>query len=261
MPDRSRFIAAEHCYSSLFAHSCRTEYGMRYTDALIPDMYCHNYLRLDTDRIRDFASACEQERSYRTGLGQKTVHIVIDDVRADTLASYVPAAYCKDVIMMAAGVEEVSRLQLPAAPGILIRVAQDPADLEIGALIDMRAFGEPFRDFARRRFERRKAVYCDPAIAFEHIICTRDGEPVGNCDLMIDHELAKIEDVDILEGHQHRGYGTSLLLHAVTEAWRRKAETVFLQVEADNLPALGLYGKLGFKAVMHSVQYTRSLTE
>ncbi len=143
MPERSRFIAAEHCYSSLFAHSCRTEYGMRYTDALIPDMYCHNYLRLDTDRIRDFASACEQERSYRTGLGQKTVHIVIDDVRADTLASYVPAAYCKDVIMMAAGVEEVSRLQLPAAPGILIRVAQDPADLEIGAQIDMRAFGDP----------------------------------------------------------------------------------------------------------------------
>ncbi len=78
---------------------------------------------------------------------------------------------------------------------------------------------------------------------------------------MIDHELAKIEDVDILEGHQHRGYGTSLLLHAVTEAGRRQAETVFLQVEADNLPALGLYGKLGFKAVMHSVQYTRRLTE
>ena len=48
---------------------------------------------------------------------------------------------------------------------------------------------------------------------------------------------------------RHRGVATWLLERCFETAWRQGVESVYLEVRASNLAALGLYGKLGLKMV------------
>jgi len=53
-------------------------------------------------------------------------------------------------------------------------------------------------------------------------------------------------DICISPAHQGKGYAKSLLENLIDEAGQRNAESIFLEVRASNLSAIGLYEKCGF---------------
>lgn len=65
-------------------------------------------------------------------------------------------------------------------------------------------------------------------------LCVRDGN------------LAGIQEVAVLPAMRRQGVGLSILSGALRWAKLRGASTAWLQVEAGNAPAIGLYKKLGF---------------
>jgi len=55
--------------------------------------------------------------------------------------------------------------------------------------------------------------------------------------------------IAILPKHQQRGIGYSLMLEATQAMGNYNAKECYLEVRASNLPAVGLYKKLGFETV------------
>jgi [ribosomal protein S18]-alanine N-acetyltransferase len=55
--------------------------------------------------------------------------------------------------------------------------------------------------------------------------------------------------IAILPKHQQKGIGYSLMLEATQAMWNYNAKECYLEVRASNLPAVGLYKKLGFETV------------
>lgn len=62
-----------------------------------------------------------------------------------------------------------------------------------------------------------------------------------------ENEYIGLFDIIVKEGHRNLGYGEQLLLNILREGKLKGAESAYLQVMLDNLPALSLYAKLGFK--------------
>ena len=69
-----------------------------------------------------------------------------------------------------------------------------------------------------------------------------------------DGDWAGITDVWVAPEHRRRGLGVVVLDAMFSWAAERGASTVYLQVRADNAPALGLYATLGFRT-HHSYRY------
>lgn len=67
-------------------------------------------------------------------------------------------------------------------------------------------------------------------------------------------DWAGITDVWVSPGQRRRGLGVAVLAALLERAAERGASTAYLQVRADNLPALALYDSLGFR-VHHTYRY------
>lgn len=75
----------------------------------------------------------------------------------------------------------------------------------------------------------------------------RDGEAVATAICVHDSDLAGLFEVATDAGERGKGYGRGVVLSALKWARLRGARSAWLQVEADNVPALSLYRKLGFR--------------
>lgn len=73
------------------------------------------------------------------------------------------------------------------------------------------------------------------------------GQPVATAICVHDGELAGLFEVGTQKAERGKGYGGAILLSAMKWARMRGARTAWLQVDADNSPALALYGRLGFR--------------
>ena len=74
-----------------------------------------------------------------------------------------------------------------------------------------------------------------------------DGTRIGSAFCYLMNEYAFIGRVEIAEEYRNRGYGKRLMTAVIDTVNRRMPEAVIrLQVFSDNIPAVGLYEKLGF---------------
>ncbi|MEO0497314.1 MAG: GNAT family N-acetyltransferase [Pseudomonadota bacterium] len=76
-----------------------------------------------------------------------------------------------------------------------------------------------------------------------------DGTPLATVMAVHDGDMVGLFEVAVATSAQRRGLAKSLVLSSLRWAKMRGAKTAWLQVEADNEPALGLYGSLGFTTV------------
>ena len=66
-----------------------------------------------------------------------------------------------------------------------------------------------------------------------------------------DNDIAGIQSLAVAPAARRAGLGTQLVVAALRWARLRGARSAWLQVSADNRPAIGLYEKLGFSTVYH----------
>jgi [ribosomal protein S18]-alanine N-acetyltransferase len=82
-----------------------------------------------------------------------------------------------------------------------------------------------------------------------YVVAERDGVIVGYAGMMFGVDQADILTMAVAPEHQDSGVGRALLDALVLEATGRRCVDVLLEVRADNVPALKLYGSAGFEQV------------
>jgi GNAT superfamily N-acetyltransferase len=112
----------------------------------------------------------------------------------------------------------------------------------VEAVGDLRGSTPLQRDAHRERLmnsplEKRHAVVW----VGERVVCTAQAAVEGN--------LVGLFDVVTADGARRRGYATLACAWLLSWAWQHGAQVAYLQVSADNKPAIASYRKFGFATV------------
>jgi spore maturation protein CgeE len=125
-----------------------------------------------------------------------------------------------------------------------LRILKDGIEVDIEA--NKKAMGE---DFAKKRIDRKKLVYEDPLRQLDLYVCYHNDVPIGNCELLMVDTVGKIEDFDIIEAYQRKGYGTSLLNFVMDEAIVAGADYIYLLTDAEDT-VKDMYKKCGLEILL-----------
>jgi N-acetylglutamate synthase len=91
-------------------------------------------------------------------------------------------------------------------------------------------------------FERLKESPLNARALLAHI----DGRPVGVGTIVLEDRLAGVYSMATAPDMRGRGVASMLLASLLTWAWEHGAAHAYLQVDANNHPALGVYRNFGF---------------
>ncbi|MBB6488381.1 N-acetyltransferase [Rhizobium lusitanum] len=79
------------------------------------------------------------------------------------------------------------------------------------------------------------------------VIEDAEAGPLATTLCVQDNDLAGVMSVAVSVQHRRRGLGAEILTSALRWARMRSAKTAWLQVSADNAPAIALYARFGFR--------------
>ncbi|KAJ0336166.1 hypothetical protein COL154_014372, partial [Colletotrichum chrysophilum] len=82
-------------------------------------------------------------------------------------------------------------------------------------------------------------------------VLERGEEPLATLICVHEGDIAGLFEIATARAARNQGHGRNLILSALKWARLRGARQAWLQVEAGNVPALALYGSLGFEDVYH----------
>ncbi|GAA3841884.1 ribosomal protein S18-alanine N-acetyltransferase [Sphaerisporangium flaviroseum] len=82
-----------------------------------------------------------------------------------------------------------------------------------------------------------------------YIVAVADEEVVGYAGLAAAGDQADVQTIAVSATMQRAGIGSAMLRELLTEATRRGATAVFLEVRADNPPAQAMYEAFGFERI------------
>ena len=249
-------LEAENNYSTVFSECEYLEYGIRYTDDELLNMYCHNFFRLKNIYINKVKNVEIDEIEFRKNNNQKVIQIEVFNIRKEEVESYINSKYLTEHEVMYVEIEELKEKNIEKNATIKIALTDD--DHEIGKEIDCLAFGEKMREFATARYNRKIRNYKDTEVQIYNFICHKGDELIGNCDFFINNKYGKIEDFDVLDKYQRQGYGTAIIEKIKDFGKENGVKILFLQVEKDN-SAVEMYNKLGFKRLCNNMIYFKEI--
>ncbi|MFW6040015.1 MAG: ribosomal protein S18-alanine N-acetyltransferase [Gemmatimonadota bacterium] len=139
-----------------------------------------------------------------------------------------------------------------AGRGLVLRPMQE-ADLRHVLHIERRSFTIPWSDATFRGLLRRRSTAL--------LVAEQAGEVVGYAVLWFAADEAELGDMAVLPEERRRGLGRRLLDGALTEATRRGAKRLYLEVRESNTAARSLYRRAGFEAVGRRSDYYSEPTE
>ncbi len=90
-----------------------------------------------------------------------------------------------------------------------------------------------------------------------YIVAEVHGETVGYAGVMVIDTTADIQTIGVLPRFEGQGIGRAMLTELLDEARRRGADTVMLEVRADNPRAQQLYTRFGFARIHTRKRYYR----
>jgi len=243
-----KIMRCERKYAECFCIASEQQDFTRFRDALIPDMYYHNYtwvknakddlalIRLIEDEIN-----C----SKRTGRDFCLVRCPMP-VSKSILAQL---SHTPEVAMSGYYLFDISDLpKLNSTAQCSIHKVDKPEMVEDILRLDLEHDEDSLGgDFCTRRVYRRKDVYLSNEGVDSYVCYDSDGA-VGSCDMFIFGDTAKIEDFAILPRKQRKGYGTAILKILIDIAIKRNATTIYLETDTDG-GAQQMYLKCGFSKV------------
>jgi GNAT superfamily N-acetyltransferase len=141
----------------------------------------------------------------------------------------------------------VQALRLDAPPDVPLL----PADVALSAP-DARAFVDAVGDLRGSPAQQRDAHHerlAHSPLGKRFVVVHASGRVVCTAQVAIDGALVGLFDVVTAEDARNRGYATLACASLLSWAWQHGAHAAYLQVSADNAPALSIYRKLGFATV------------
>ena len=140
----------------------------------------------------------------------------------------------------------------PAARAVHIRAAR-AADVDLIHAIEVAAFSDPWK---REGF--RDLILGGNASV---VVAESEGAVVGFAVTYAAADEAEIANVAVAAAVRRRRLGRALVVSVITDAVRRGAKAVFLEVREANVAARTLYAALGFAEVARRKAYYRDPVE
>ena len=78
---------------------------------------------------------------------------------------------------------------------------------------------------------------------------TEEGEIIGFAGILINIDIVEIMNIVVKKSYRHKGVGQKLLEELIKMAKESGFDTINLEVNSQNEPAINLYKKLGFKEI------------
>ncbi|OOM77407.1 ribosomal-protein-alanine N-acetyltransferase [Clostridium puniceum] len=82
---------------------------------------------------------------------------------------------------------------------------------------------------------------------FGVFICKNNGQAIGYGQVILNKNAHTIVNLGILEPYRHQGYGELLIKYLIELCYKNSIKNVYIKVERENINALSLYKKIGFK--------------
>ena len=190
-------------------------------------------------------------QSRQKGIASRLLEAIrplIQSEGVDTLVFSVPHGFYRDELTARGLVYEGSEYQMhrntlePSVindPSYFVRLAT-LADITTLFVIDEACFpGEKIGMPARIL-----SLLNDPSVSL--FLIHQNGVPVGKAHLNWQDNGVRLSDIGVMPDAQRRGIGGVLLAHCVNHALSEKKTDIWLDVEAKNQQALGLYTRQGF---------------
>ena len=243
----NKFTNTEIVYTKKFTQNCEDDDIIMFYDNILPDMYMHNFTFIKN-------SVCKE----------RFIKIILEELenrkkeKADFLRIEFNFSINEDYIKDLPIVPQVSKYDYmyiepkiseyrTGNKGCIIKKAISEEVLKDGIEVDILANEAAMgSEFARKRIYRKSEVYKQHDSNLDLYVCYYNGAAIGNCEFMRNKDIAKIEDFDILESYQRKGFGTSVIKQLLEEAKEQGVEFVYLITDSDDT-AKEMYKKCGFK--------------
>lgn len=245
-----QIIDTEILYSKLFCQSSEERYLIRFWDDEILDMYTHNFTLLInySENLVDIISKelvlrNEQNKTFlRIELNFKMDKLTEDKLRELHIK---PEITVYDYMHIKT---DRHRNIVGNTDCIIKKAISDDIMLD-GRNVDVLANEATMgRDFAQRRIHRKSKVYQTDNLPLDLYVCYHNDLPIGNCELMVLHNIAKIEDFDILKEYQRKGFGSTIIKHLLKVAEENDVKDVYLITDSSDT-AKEMYKKCGFEKI------------
>lgn len=241
-----KLMDTEVAYVQCFSESVTRDRIITFWDDNIPDMYSHNY-SLVTGPIpsAEFVTLITELIELYKSKDKTFLQVETDFPLEDDVLKSLPLS--PDVTVMDFMLVRSDKYDtLVGNEDCSIVVARGEEVLSDGMKVNILANTVGVgADFAQRRIARKVEGY-RAANCLDLYVCYHRGEPIGLCELFMNGDVAKIEDFEILEAYQKKGFGTSVLKHLMGQAKEQGAEWAYLITDnADT--AKEMYLKCGFE--------------
>ncbi|NRZ12843.1 GNAT family N-acetyltransferase [Clostridium beijerinckii] len=90
-------------------------------------------------------------------------------------------------------------------------------------------------------------------------ICNNNGQVVGYGQIIFNRGFYTIVNLGILEEYRKHGYGELLVRYLIDLCYRNSIKTVYIRVEKNNLKALSLYTKIGFREYQSFISWYKKI--
>jgi ribosomal protein S18 acetylase RimI-like enzyme len=220
------------------------QFGIAVFDDDLPLRHDSNYLRVETDEVTAEELEAEASRLGRPAVLLPNAHV------GERLAPH----FAERGWLVHRGLVMVQR-----------RKPERPVDTVTVEEVDERALRPARRDMlgdAPWATPELVEQLLDAKVAIGRSLETRffavraDGRIAAYTDLYLDGRTAQVEDVATLPEYRGRGYASSVVWRAVSEAKRAGCDFVFLVSDAEDWPQQ-LYRRLGFDDVGRYVKFFR----
>lgn len=232
-------------YVKCFSKYVEEEKKIKFTDSNIPDMYCHNFILLKNGLSDDEVNNIilkELERSIKENKSflQLEANFPLGPNALENLS--ISPEISKYYYM---SIPTCKYNSLREKEECTVEEALNEKVLEDGIKVDIEASSPAMgEEFAKKRIYRKVQAY-NSVSNLKFYVCYDKDIPVGNCELLINNGVAKIEDFDILEKYQRRGFGTTVLRHLLMTSEKLGVDEAYVITDSEDT-AKDMYRKCGF---------------
>ncbi|SCZ02429.1 GNAT family N-acetyltransferase [Alkaliphilus peptidifermentans] len=245
----SRLIDTEIEYIKKFTENHENKDSIKFFDDKLPNMYTHNFTFIKNSVCEnDIKRIINEELENRCSGNKDFLRIEFNGTFSEDFIKGLPITP-EVSIYDYMWIEPQMGNYLSVNEGCIVKKAISEKVLKDGIEVDILANQSGMgTEFAAKRIFRKAEVYTNPNSGLNFYVCYTSNIPIGNCELMVNNKVAKIEDFDILEEYQRKGYGTTVVKHLLKEAKGNGVEHVYLITDGEDT-AKEMYKKCGFRKV------------
>ncbi|WMJ22483.1 GNAT family N-acetyltransferase [Paludicola sp. MB14-C6] len=243
----TQILNCETQYAKCFCHLYEDETVIRIRDSELEDMYYHNYTNIKQSNKTNLIDIIKTEIQIRKQEQKDFCNVFIwDNYDNSLLTSFNEKP---DVSRNGFYLFDIS--EFPKMVGrddcyVEKVVSQNMIEdiLYCNLQLDEEILG---KHFCQRRCYRRSKVYLSDD-GVNSYVCYYNGKPVGNCDLFVHKNTAKIEDFTVIPNQQRKGFGTAILKSLINIALKAGCDKIYLVTDEEDT-AKNMYQKIGFHKI------------